>query len=104
MSNRLHETLTDEQISELREFVISIFPKAHREWIPKSSDPREIFEAITHNQLWDCCNYQPLEQIIKKFGNSDPEMASIVALYKDDLLQFQQSNTVTVTVSQMFEP
>ena len=99
MGKRLHETLTTEQISDFRPFIVSLFPAVYEELIPKSSDPREIFEAITYNQLWDCWNYSTLEQIIKQFGDSAPEMTNVIEQYKSDLLQYQQAAPVAVNVS-----
>ena len=99
VGKRLHETLTTEQISDFQPFIISLFPAVSKEWMPKSSDPREIFEAIAYNQLWDCWNYSTLEQIIKQFDDSAPEMTSLMEQYKSNLLQLQQAALVAVNVS-----
>ena len=91
---RLQQTLREEEISDgLQPFTVTLFPK-HEESIPKSSDPMEIFEAISDSQLWDYRNYVPLEQITKQFGKNDPAMTSVMEEYKKDLLKLP-SNTVS---------
>jgi len=48
------------------------------------TDLNEVFEAITHNGLWDCLHYSPLVQIVQNFGASDPEMKAWIVNYKKD--------------------
>ena len=91
---RLQQTLTEEEISDgLQPFTVSLFPE-YEESIPKSSDPIEIFEAISSSQLWDYRNYGPLERITKQFGKNDPAMTRVMEEYKKDLLKVT-SNTVS---------
>ena len=98
VGTRLHESLTKKEVEDdLWPFIISLFPKLHGESIPKSSDPREIFEAITCNQLLDYRTCSPLEQIIQRFCGSDPEITGKMEQYKKSLEQFQQTALTTVS-------
>ena len=91
VGTRLQQTFTAEEIKDgLQPFAVTLFPE-REESIPKSSNPMEIFEAISNSQLWDYSNYVPLEQITKQFGKNDPAMTSVMEEYKKDILKVTSS-------------
>jgi len=68
----------------VRLYVINQFPPGGCIPPPPAS-LTEMFEAITHNGLWDYFHYSPLARIAKKFGADDPEIEGWVKTYKKDL-------------------
>ena len=57
--------------------------------LPKSSTIHEIFEEITRHKLWDFWNYRPLEEIVKGFAATDPEITSWIDTYKQHLKAYK---------------
>lgn len=75
-------------IEFFRLFVKNQFPPGH--CIPPApAGLIEIFEAITHNGLWDFLHYSPLVKIVQTFGASNSEMESWAETYKKDLKSFR---------------
>ena len=78
---------------EFRLFVINQFSPG--DCIPPSPDSLlDVFEAITHHGLWDYFHYSPLARIVNTFGADDPEMASWVQTYKQDLKAYRLVTTI----------
>ena len=74
-------------IEEFRFFAVTSFPPG--DVIPPSPTTlTEIFMAITHHHLWDYFHYSPLEHIVSKFGDGDPEMETWVQTYKEDFSSY----------------
>ena len=74
-------------MKDLRVFLIGyFFPGV---CIPNTSSIHEIFEAITHNKLWDYWNYYPLEKLIQVFVANDQETTSWIKSYKQDLVSYK---------------
>lgn len=69
---------------QVRLYVTSQFPPGGCIPPPPAS-LTEMFEAITHNGLWDYFHYSPLARIAKRFGADDPEIVGWVKTYKKDL-------------------
>ena len=60
--------------------------------LPRSSDCKDIFKAITKNKLWTYWDYHLLELTIERFWESDQELRGSMEQYKKDL-----SGYITVT-------
>ena len=74
-------------IEEFCFFAVTSFPPG--DVIPPSPTTlTEIFMAITHHHLWDYFHYSPLERIVSKFGDGDPEMETWVQTYKEDFSSY----------------
>ena len=92
---RLQKKLKKSQIkSDLRTFILELFPTISPDLIPNTSDLKEIFEAIRRNQLWSVINYFPLEQIVIQFGDNDPEMTSEIEKFKKDRAGFMLATKI----------
>jgi len=74
-------------VEDFRLFLACLFPPG--DWIPKSSNIDEIFESITHNQLWNFWYFHPLQQIVEKFLGDDQELKSCIETYKKDLAAYK---------------
>ena len=86
-------------IEEFCFFAVTSFPPG--DVIPPSPTTlTEIFMAITHHHLWDYFHYSPLERIVSKFGDGDPEMETWVQTYKEDF----SSYISTVQILDYIEP
>ena len=89
--NKLLKKGVNSEIFQL--FVISQFPPG-KCILQSSASLTNMFEAITHQGLWDYFHYSPLVQIVKKFCANDHEMQSCVQTYKEDLKSFSIVTTV----------
>ena len=86
-------------VEDFRFFVVTSFPPG--DIIPPSPTTlMEIFMAITHHHLWDYFHYSPLERIVSKFGDGDPEMETWVQNYREDF----SSYISTVQILDYIEP
>ena len=75
-------------IGEFRLFVTSQFSPGH--FIPSlPTSLKEVFEEITHHEMWDYFHYSPLVRIIRKFGDGDPEMEVLIQKYRKDLKSYK---------------
>ena len=91
----LKNKLKEDQIkSEFRPFILELFPNISNDLIPNCSDLDEIFEAMRRNRLWNFMNYYSLEQIVKQFGDNDPEMTSEMEQFKKDRAGFQLATKI----------
>ena len=81
-------------IKHFRLFAIALFPPG--DCIPHSpTSLTDIFEAITHNGLWDFFHYSPLAKIVNKFGANDPDMNKSVQDYMKDLKSYNSMTKIT---------
>ena len=64
------------------------------EYIKKSSNVDESFDAITRNKLWDFWNYEALSNIVKKFAADDAEIASLMETYQQDLESYKATTKI----------
>ena len=88
---RLEEIGVD--IGQFRLFVTNQFPPGY--FIPAPPTTlKEVFEAITHHELWDYFHYSPLVRIVRRFGSDDPKMEAWVEKYKKDLKSYQLVATI----------
>ena len=75
-------------IRKFRQYVAIQFSPGN--CIPSSpTSLMEIFDAITHHELWDYFHFSPLVRIIQKFGAGDPEMKAWIKEYKKDLKSYK---------------
>ena len=94
---RLEEIGVD--IDQFRLFVTNQFPPGC--FVPVSPTTlKEVFEAITHHQLWDYFHYSPLVRIVRRFGSDDPKIEAWVEKYKKDLKSYQ----LVATIEDYIEP
>ena len=85
-------------IGEFRLFVTSQFSPGH--FIPSlPTSLKEVFEEITHHEMWDYYHYSPLVRIIRKFGDGNPEMEALIQKYRKDL----KSYTLVTTIEDCIE-
>ena len=70
---------------KLHRFFLDVFPHIPERCI--SSDVEKVFEVMRSNRLLTYMNYFPLEEIIKRFGDSD--MTSKMEIYKEHLKAFK---------------
>ena len=85
----LQEKLSKKEIKEkLHLFLTTIIPRESSQCLPKSSDLKKIFEAMTRNDLWNYSNYFPLETLIEEFGG-DTDLITQVEQFKMDRSSFQ---------------
>ena len=83
---RLEEIGVD--IGQFRLFATNQFPPGC--FIPAPPTTlKEVFEAITHHELWDYFHYSPLVRIVRRFGSDDPQMEAWVQKYRKDLKSYQ---------------
>ena len=94
---RLEEIGVD--IDQFRLFVTNQFPPGYFVPVPPTT-LKEVFEAITHHQLWDYFHYSPLVQIVRKFGSDDPKIEAWVEKYMKDLKSYQ----LVATIEDYIEP
>lgn len=88
---RLEEIGVD--IGQFRLFVTNQFPPGY--FIPAPPTTlKEVFEAITHHELWGYFHYSPLVRIVQRFGSNDPKMEAWVEKYKKDLKSYQLVATI----------
>jgi len=84
-------------VKQFRLFVINQFPPG--DCIPPASAGlTEIFQAITHNGLWDFFHYSPLVQIVQTFGGDDLEMEGWVQAYQQDLKAYCLVTTIEACI------
>ena len=88
---RLEEVGVD--INQFQLFVTNQFSPGYFIPTPPTS-VKNIFEAITRNELWDYFHYSPLVRIARKFGSDDPKMEAWVEKYKKDLKSYQLIATI----------
>ena len=62
------------------------------EYISKSSNVNEIFEAMSYHRLWDYWNYYPLEELVQAFAADDSNITSMMEAYRQDLESFKVTN------------
>ena len=74
-------------VEDFRFFIVTIFPLGNV-IPPPPTALAEIFTAITCHHLWDYFHYSPLERIVKKYFDGDPEMEALVQEYKSDLRSY----------------
>ena len=74
-------------VKDFRLFLKGLFPPG--DCIPESSNVDEIFEAITHNKLWDRWNCSPLQKVVQEFVGDDQELKSWIEAYKKDLTSYK---------------
>ena len=74
-------------VKDLRLSLKGLFPPG--DCIPESSNVDEIFEAITHNKLWNHWNCSPLKKVVQEFVGDDQEMKSWIATYRKDLVSYK---------------
>ena len=94
---RLEEVGVD--IDQFQLFVTNQFPPGYFIPTPPTS-VKNIFEAITRNELWDYFHYSPLVRIARKFASDDPKMEAWVEKYKKDLKSYQ----LVATIEDYIEP
>ena len=98
----VEKNLQKQQIKDnLRPFILSHLPGEAANYIPNSSNLKDIFKAISDNKLWDCWNYFLVEVIVKRFS---PEMTSQVEFYKKLWAEFQQTTKIRNYIQLMSEP
>ena len=85
----LQVKLSKKEIKEkLHLFLTTIIPRESSQCLPKSSDLKKIFEAMTRNDLWNHHNYFPLESLIEEFG-CGTDLLPQVEQFKMDRSSFQ---------------
>jgi len=75
------------RIQDFRLYLKNLFPPG--DFIPESSSIDEIFEAVSHNKLWNYWNYSPLQNVVEKFVGDDQEMKLWIETYKKDLVSYK---------------
>ena len=85
--------LNEKEVKKLHLFLTTILPHGFAKCLPKSSDLMEIFEAVTHNDLWNHSNYFPLETLIEEFGG-DTDLITQVEQFKMDRSSFQVATKI----------
>ena len=90
-------------IRKFRQYVAIQFSPG--DCIPSSpTSLMEIFDAITHHELWDYFHYSPLVRIIQKFGAGDPEMKAWIKEYRKDLRSYKLVTTVADCIESECDP
>ena len=64
------------------------------EYIPKSSDINEIFEAANCHKLWDYWNYYPLENVVQLYASDDPELTLLMETYRQDFESYKVTTKI----------
>ena len=86
---KLKKKLTAAEVKDnLRPYLLSVLTFKAEDCIPKSSDVKEIFEAMRRNEVCDYWTYFPLESLIEHFGGDDAELMTEMKQYKRDRMSF----------------
>ena len=64
------------------------------DYIPKTSNINEIFEAVIHHKLLDYWNYYPLETIVDVLVPDDPEITLLMETYRQDLESYKVTTKI----------
>ena len=73
-------------IREFRRYIRLLFPPGH--FVSRAQSVTEACEAVTQNKLWDFLSFTPLEEIVSKFGERDPNLTRWIDNYKSELAGF----------------
>ena len=79
-------------IDNLRNFLVHYF--ARSDWIHNPSNLDEIFTALSVAKLWSYDQYDPLEEIVKKFLPDDDDVKKFVSDYKNQLTGFYTTTKI----------
>ncbi len=79
-------------MERFRTFVAILFPPG--DFISDTATIIEIFNALTHKQLWDHSSYSAFESIYKEFGEEDAELKIWMNNYKAELAGFKATTKI----------
>lgn len=88
----------DINMKEFRLFIAALFPPGN--FLSNMDTVIEVFDAITHNYLWDYYFYSPIEEICKEFGKKDHELTAWISSYKSDLAGFKAATKIAEFISE----
>ena len=74
-------------MGELRLYITTLFPPG--DFIAYAKSVADVCEAMSHHQLWDFHSFTPVEEIVKKFGENDPQLTGWIRDYKSELAGFK---------------
>ena len=74
-------------MGELRLYITTLFPPG--DFVAYAKSVAEVCEAMSHHQLWDFHSFTPVEEIVKKFGENDPQLTGWIRDYKSELAGFK---------------
>lgn len=88
---KLNELNTD--MKRFRPFIANLFPPGN--FLHKVDTVTEVFNALTHNRLWDHLYYcSTFEAIYREFGKGDHEMREWIDSYKAELAGFKATTKI----------
>ena len=74
-------------MSEFLLYIAILFPPG--DFVAYAKSVAEVFKTITYHQLWDFNSFTPVEEIVKKFGEKDPNLSKWIRDYKLELAGFK---------------
>lgn len=80
-------------LSAFHIYILTLFQPGY--FIAGCASISETFVSITRNRLWDFLHYTPIEQIVKEFGDEDPELSDIVKKYRAELAGYKAMTKIT---------
>ena len=89
-SSKLSATNID--IIKFRSFIVNLFPPG--KFIANMDTVTDIFNALTHNSLWNHSHYKTFEAIYKEFGGGDIELRRRLDSYKSELAGFKATTRI----------
>ena len=79
-------------VDNVRNFLVHYF--ARSDWIHNPSNLDELFTALSIAKLWSYNQYDPLEEIVKKFLADDDDVKKFVSDYKNQLTGFYTTTKI----------
>ena len=77
-------------------YITTLFPPG--DFVAYAKSVTEVFRAITQNQLWDYNSFTPVEEIVKKFGENDPQLTGWINNYKSEVAGFKAVTKIAVYI------